>query len=91
MFAHYTHTTATTTISSLDDDGEAILVGKSLDIFKLLDGAWGSWHYGDIALDGKFSCRDFVTESVDGVRRGTYELEPKVSNCTWKKKVVGIG
>lgn len=79
MLAYYTHTTATTAESGLDDDGKAILVGKGLDILKLLDGSRGSWHNGDVALDGEFSRRDLVAERVDGVGRGAHELKAEVS------------
>ena len=75
MLAHYTHTTATTTKGSLDDDGKSIFIGKSLDVLKLLNWTRGSWHNGDVALDGKLSRRDFVAKGVDGVRGRTYELE----------------
>jgi hypothetical protein len=75
LFAYYTHTTATTTESGLDDDGKAIFVSEGLDILELLNGSRGSWHNGDVALDSEFSRRDLVTESVDGVGRGAYELE----------------
>lgn len=93
MLAYYTHTTATTAESGLDDDGKAILVGKGLDILKLLDGPRGSWHNGDVALDGEFSRRDLVAERVDGVGRGAHELKAKVSMSRilhgWEKKAMG--
>lgn len=75
MLADYTHTTATTTEGGLDDDGEAIFVCEGLDVLKLLDRAGSSWHYRDVALDGKLSGRDLVAEGVNGVRGRTYELE----------------
>jgi hypothetical protein len=49
------HTTATTTKGSLDDDGESVLVGEALDFFELLDGAVGTGNDGDLALDGKLT------------------------------------
>lgn len=66
LLAHHTHTTATTTKGCLDDDGESILVGEFLDLFEPLDGVFGTGDDGDIALDGEFTGRDFVTESDNG-------------------------
>jgi hypothetical protein len=77
LFADYTHTTATTTESGLDDDGKAEFVGEGLDIFKLLDWTRSSWHDRDVALDSKFPRRDLVAERVDGIGRGAYELDAK--------------
>jgi hypothetical protein len=79
LFAYYTHTTATTAESGLDDDGKAILVSEGLDILELLNWSRSSWYNWDVALDGEFSRRDLVAKCVDGVGRGAYELKAKVS------------
>lgn len=73
------HTTATTTEGSLDDDGESVLVGEALDFFELLDRAVGTGNDGDLALDGELTGRDLVTKGVNGVGGRTNEL--------WKESV----
>src|SRR4051794_33744161 len=42
LLTHNSHTSTTTTKGSLDDDGEAILVCKGLDILELLDRVLGT-------------------------------------------------
>jgi hypothetical protein len=79
LFAYYAHSTATTTERGLDDDGEAKFIGKGLDVLELLDGARGSWDDWNIAFDGQLSRRDLVTERINGVRRRSYKLLPRVS------------
>lgn len=73
------HTTATTTEGSLDDDGESVLIGEALDFFELLDRAVGTGNDGDLALDGELTGRDLVTKGVNGVGGRTNEL--------WKESV----
>lgn len=70
------HTSATTTEGSLDDDGEAILVSEFLDLLVPLDSTFGTRDDGDVGSVGKLSGRDLVTESIDHVGRGADELGP---------------
>lgn len=74
LLAHDTHATAAAAKGSLDDDGEAMLVGEGLDVFVLLDGVGGAGHDGHVALDGEPAGRDLVAKGVDGVWGGADEL-----------------
>lgn len=66
-----THTTATTTKGSLDDDWEAILIRKGLDLLEALNRARGTGNDGHSALDSQLAGRDLVTKSLNGVRGRT--------------------
>lgn len=68
------HTTATTTIGGLDDDGESILVSEGLDLLVGSDSTFGTGDNGDIGSNGELSGRDLVAEGVNDVGRGTDEL-----------------
>lgn len=57
-----THTTATSTERSLDDDWVAVFLDKFLSFLELGDGAGGTGDDGDIVLDGEGPGRDLVTE-----------------------------
>jgi hypothetical protein len=70
------HTSATTTEGSLDDDREAILVSEVLDLLVPLDSTIGTRDDGDVGSVGELSGRDLVTESIDHVGRGADELGP---------------
>lgn len=74
LLADDSHTSATTTVSGLDDDGEAILVGEVLDLLKPLDSALGTRDDGHVGLQSQGSGRDLVTEGVDYSGGGTDEL-----------------
>lgn len=76
LLADDSHTSATTTEGSLDDDGEAILVSEVLDLLVPLDGTIGTRDDGDVGGVGELSGRDLVTESIDHVGRGADELGP---------------
>lgn len=66
LLANDSHTTATTSKGSLDDDWEVILVGEFLHLFEPLDRAWCSGDDGHVALDGNGSGGDLVAKSVNG-------------------------
>jgi len=67
LLTDYTHTTATATISCLDDDWEAIFIGELLDILELLNGPLSARYDWDVRLDGKRSGGNLVSESVDNL------------------------
>jgi hypothetical protein len=67
LVADYTHTTATTTEGSLDDNGEAILISEGLDFVVVLNGALSTGDNRDVALDSEATSRNLVTKSVNGV------------------------
>ena len=81
LVADDSHTTAATTKSSLDDDGESVLVGKVLNLLEPLDGARCTRHNRDIGSNGQLSSGDLVTKSVDHIRRGANELPRKHMAC----------
>jgi hypothetical protein len=66
LITNNTHTTATASESSLDDDWEAIFVGESFNFLISLNGTFRSWNDRDLALDGKSSSRYLVTKSFNG-------------------------
>lgn len=78
-FANNSHTSATTTIGSLDNDGEAKLVGEGLNFLVPGNSTFGTRNNGDTSLDGKRTGRDLVTESIDNIGLWTDEL------YRWKK------
>lgn len=65
--ANNSHTTATTTVGSLDDDGEAILVSEGLDLLVLFNGALSAGDDGDTSSNGKLAGRDLVTKSINDI------------------------
>lgn len=73
------HTTTATTISSLDDDGEAVLVGEFLDLLISLDSTWGTRDDRDVGLVGEVSGRNLVAERINDIGGGTDELVVGVS------------
>ena len=68
LLADASHTSATATKSSLDDDRESVLVRKLLNLLELLDGALRTRHNGDIGSNSQLSSGNFVTKSVDHLR-----------------------
>ncbi|KAI6766709.1 hypothetical protein HG531_011931 [Fusarium graminearum] len=74
LFANYSHTTATTTESGLDDDGESILVSEVLDLLVPFNGALSTRNNRDVGSVGKLSGRDLVTERVNDLGGGADEL-----------------
>jgi hypothetical protein len=74
LLADDTHTTAATAKRSLDDDGEAKLIGEGLHVLELLDGVGGAGHHGHVALDGESAGGDLVAEGVNGVWRRANKL-----------------
>jgi hypothetical protein len=51
----HTHTSTTSTVGGLDDDGEAVLVGEGFDLFESLDGALGTRNNRNISSDSQLS------------------------------------
>ena len=74
LLANNTHTTSTTTVCCLDNDWEAVLVGESLDILKLVNGTLGTWNNWNASCNGKCSRRDLVSKSIDKLWRWTDKL-----------------
>lgn len=74
-FADDSHTTATTSVGSLDNDGETILVGKGLDLLVRGDSVLCARNDGDIGGNGKLSSGNLVTKRVDDFVRGANELQ----------------
>lgn len=68
------HAAATTTISGLDDDGEAVLVGELLDLLERLDGAVGAGNDRNASSNGNLPGGDLVSESLDRLGGGADEL-----------------
>ncbi len=81
LFADDSHATATTAISSFDDDGESVLVRKLLNLFEPLDGALRTRDNGDIGSNGKLASGNLVAKSIDHLRRGANELPRKNMAC----------
>ena len=81
--AHNTHTAATATVSSLDDDGEAILVGELLDLLVALDGTLSTGDDRDAGSNGDPPGGDLVAEGVNDVGGRPDELvrEKRVSSA----------
>lgn len=77
LIADDTHTTATTAIGSLDDDGEAVLVGEILDGLEGVDSTLGTRDDGDTGGNGDLAGRDLVTKGVDDIGGGADELSRK--------------
>lgn len=73
-FTNNSHTSATTTIGSLDNDGKAILVGEGLNLFVPSNSTLGTGNDWDTSLDGKRTGRDLVAKSINDIRLGTDEL-----------------
>jgi len=89
LLADYTHTTATTTISCLDDDWEAIFVGKFLDILEPLNRTLGTRYDRDARLDRKGSGGNLVSESIDNLWGRANELDYHMSVTGGHKMLSG--
>ncbi len=76
-----THTTATTAVGGLDDDGESILVGEGLDLLEAFDGTLGTRDDRDVSSDSELSGRDLVAKGVNDIRRGADKL--KEAKCQY--------
>lgn len=74
LIAHDTHATTTTTIGSLDNDWEAIFVGKLLNLPEGLNGTRSSGDDGDLGSNSNLPGRDFVSEGIDDVGGRPNEL-----------------
>jgi hypothetical protein len=74
LVADYSHTTATTTESGLDDNGESILVSELLDFLVPLNSTLSTGHNRDVGGIGELSGRDLVTERVNDLGGGADEL-----------------
>lgn len=74
FIANNSHTTATTTVGSLDDDGEAKLVGEALNILVLFNRAWGTRDDRDTSCNSKLASRDLVAKSINDLGCGTDKL-----------------
>lgn len=74
LLADDTHTTTTSAIGSLDDDGEAVLVGEVLDGLEGVDSTLSTGDDGDTGGNGKLASRDLVTKSVDHFGRRADKL-----------------
>lgn len=72
-----THTTSTTTVSGLDNDGEAILVSKGLNLLIGADSTLGTRDDGHTSGDGELSGGDLVAKGVNDIGRGADELQNK--------------
>jgi len=69
------HTTATTSISSLDDDREAVGIGEGLDSLEVINSIRGTRYDRHVSRNSELSSRDLVTEGSDNFGGGTDELE----------------
>jgi hypothetical protein len=75
LFPHDSHTTATTSVSCLDDDWETIFVCELLDILEFVNRTFGSRNNWNASLDRNSSGRDFVAKCIDNFGGGADELE----------------
>jgi hypothetical protein len=69
------HTTAATSISSLDDDREAVGIGEGLDSLEVVNGIRGTRYDRYVSRNSELSSRDLVTESSDNFCGGANELK----------------
>lgn len=74
LVADDSHTTATTAIRGLNDDGESILVCELLDLLEPFYRALGTGHNGHISSGGELSGRNLVAKGIDDLRGGSDKL-----------------
>jgi hypothetical protein len=81
LFPHDSHTTSTTSVSCLDDDGKAVFVCEFLDILEFVNRSFCTRYNRNSSLDGNSSGRDFVAKCIDDLGRGADKLKVRGISC----------
>jgi hypothetical protein len=75
LFPYDSHTTSTTSIGCLDDDGEAVFVCEFLDILEFVNRTFGSRNNRHAGFDRNGSGRDFIAKCINDFGGGSDKLK----------------